>query len=85
MPRPRVRALVAPVAVALVLALTGCTEERPEASDNGPQPDPVQPGGIVRTPQPVESAPLTVPLPGETNDPDVSTDTADPDESPTSR
>jgi hypothetical protein len=53
--------------------VSGCTQA-PEANDNGPQPDPTQPGGIVRTPEPVETAPSTVPLPGATNSPDVSGD-----------
>jgi hypothetical protein len=71
----RARALAAlPAAVLAGVLLAGCTDQPEEANDNGPQPDPVQPGDVERTPAPVESAPLTVPLPGETNSPDVSGD-----------
>ena len=63
-----------PAAVlAAVLAVAGCTQA-PEANDNGPQPDPDQPADVVRTPEPVETAPSTVPLPGPTNSPNVSGD-----------
>jgi PBP1b-binding outer membrane lipoprotein LpoB len=65
----------APAAVlAAVLALSGCLAQPEEANDNGPQPDPTQPGDVVRTPAPVESAPSTVPLPGATNSPNVEGD-----------
>ncbi len=58
------------VVLTAVLALAGCAQPQ-EANDNGPQPDPAQPGDVVRTPAPVESAPLTVPLPGDSNSPNV--------------
>jgi hypothetical protein len=66
----RVRTGVSTLVLAAALALTGCTQQ-PEANDNGPQPDPAQPGDVVRTPAPEESPPLTVPLPGDTNSPNV--------------
>jgi PBP1b-binding outer membrane lipoprotein LpoB len=69
----RLRTAVPAAALAAVLALSGCTQAE-EANDNGPQPDPTQPGDVVRTPVPVESAPSTVPLPGPTNSPNVSGD-----------
>ncbi len=62
------------VALAAVLALSGCLTQPEEANDNGPQPDPTQPAGVVRTPEPVESAPSTVPLPGASNSPNVEGD-----------
>ncbi len=66
---------VAPAAVlAAVLALSGCLAQPEVANDNGPQPDPTQPGDVVRTPVPVETAPLTEPLPGPSNSPNVSGD-----------
>ena len=55
----RFRAALPTAALALALALTGC-EQPLEANDNGPQPDPVQPGGVSRTPEPVEEAPPVV-------------------------
>jgi hypothetical protein len=67
----RLRTALPAVALAAVLALAGCTDQPQEANDNGPQPDPAQPGDVERTPVPVESAPLTVPLPGDTNSPNV--------------
>jgi hypothetical protein len=69
----RPRTALSAVALAAALALTGCTQA-PEANDNGPQPDPTQQGGVVRTPEPVETAPSTVPLPGPSNSPNVSGD-----------
>ena len=69
----RRRTAVPAAALAAVLALSGCSQAQ-EANDNGPQPDPTQPGDVVRTPVPVESAPSTVPLPGATNSPNVSGD-----------
>ena len=69
----RTRTALSAVVLAAALALTGCTQA-PEANDNGPQPDPTQPDGVVRTPVPVESAPSTVPLPGPSNSPNVSGD-----------
>ena len=65
------RTAVPAAALAVVLGLTGCTAQPQEANDNGPQPDPSQPGDVIRTPAPVESAPTAVPLPGETNSPNV--------------
>ena len=70
----RLRTTAPAVALAAVLALSGCVTQPEEANDNGPQPDPTQPGGIVRTPEPVEEAPSTVPLPGASNSPNVSGD-----------
>lgn len=70
----RRRTAVPAVALAAVLALSGCLTQPQEANDNGPQPDPTQPGDVVRTPVPVETAPSTVPLPGATNSPNVSGD-----------
>ena len=67
----RLRTAVPALALAVVLGLAGCTDQPQEANDNGPEPDPAQPGDVQRTPAPVESAPLTVPLPGETNSPNV--------------
>ena len=71
----RRRLAVPALVLSLGLAVSGCADQPEEANDNGPQPDPTQPAGVVRTPGPVESAPLTVPLPGETNSPNVSGDT----------
>ena len=71
--RTRTRTALSAVVLAAAFALTGCTQA-PEANDNGPQPDATQPGGVVRTPEPVESAPSTVPLPGPSNSPNVSGD-----------
>ncbi len=62
---------VAGTALALVLGLSGCGQGQ-QANDNGPEPDPTQPAGITRTPAPVESLQTTVPLPGESNSPNVS-------------
>ena len=70
----RTRTALPAAVLAAVLALSGCLTQPEEANDNGPQPDPTQPGGIVRTPEPVESAPSTVPLPGATNSPNVDAD-----------
>ena len=66
----RLPTAVPAVVLAAVLALAGCSQPQ-EANDNGPQPDPAQPGDVVRTPAPEESPPLTVPLPGDTNSPNV--------------
>jgi PBP1b-binding outer membrane lipoprotein LpoB len=70
----RRRTAVPAAALAAVLALSGCLSQPQEANDNGPQPDPTQPGDVVRTPVPVETAPSTVPLPGASNEPNVSGD-----------
>jgi len=70
---PRRTAVPAAV-LAAVLALSGCLTQPQEANDNGPQPDPTQPGDVVRTPEPVESAPSAVPLPGASNSPNVDAD-----------
>ena len=67
----RLRTAVPALALTAALALSGCLAQEQEANDNGPQPFPDQPGDVIRTPAPVESAPLTVPLPGETNSPNV--------------
>ncbi len=72
----RVRAAVPTAVLVAVLALTGCVDQPEEANNNGPETDPSQPAGVIRTPAPAQSAPLTVPLPGETNSPDVSGDMA---------
>ena len=71
--RTPARTAVSTLVLAAALALTGCTQAQ-EANDNGPQPDPTQPGDIVRTPEAVETAPSTVPLPGATNSPNVGGD-----------
>ena len=53
---------------ALVLALSGCQVE--EANDNPIPPSvPSPPPGVVRTPEPVETAPLVVDPPGATRSP----------------
>ncbi len=70
----RRRTAVPALALAAVLGLSGCLTQPEEANDNGPQRDPDQPGDVVRTPEPVESAPSTVPLPGPSNSPNVSGD-----------
>ena len=67
----RLRTAVPAAALAAVLALAGCISQPEEANDNGPQPDPAQPGDVERTPVPDASPSLTVPLPGDTNSPDV--------------
>ena len=67
------RTAVPAVLLAAGLALAGCGMPS-EAEVESPQPDPTQPAGVVRTPEPVQSAPLTVPLPGSTNSPNVSGD-----------
>ena len=67
----RLRTAVPATALAVVLALAGCIAQPQEANDNGPDPNPVQPGDIIRTPVPVEEAPTAVPLPGESNAPNV--------------
>ena len=58
--RPGARAVLSSVVLAAALAVTGCTAQPEVANDNGPQPDPTQPGDVVRTPEPVEDAPLVV-------------------------
>lgn len=70
----RLRTAAPAALLAAVLALSGCTSQPQEANDNGPQPDPTQPSDVVRTPEPVETAPSTVPLPGPTNSPNVEAD-----------
>ena len=67
----RLRTAVPAAALTAVLVLAGCSAQPEEANDNGPQPDPAQPGDVVRTPASEESPPLTVPLPGDTNSPNV--------------
>ena len=73
----RRRTAVPAAVLAAVLALSGCLTQPEVANDNGPQPDPTQPGDVVRTPVPVEEAPSTVPLPGASNEPDVSGDVSE--------
>jgi len=65
-----------PAAALAALLLAGCTDQPEEANNNGPDPNPAQPGGVTRTPEAVESAPSTVPLPGGSNSPNVSGDRA---------
>ena len=75
MPSPvRARAALPALFLALGLAATGCTDQPEEANDNAPQPQPVVSEFQSRTPEPDPSAALTVPLPGETNSPNVSAD-----------
>jgi hypothetical protein len=76
----RLRAALPTAVLAVALALTGC-EQPTEANDNGPEADPAQPGGVIRTPESVEDAPTTVPLPGESNSPNVSGESAEPEPS----
>jgi hypothetical protein len=57
--RPRTRVALTTAFLAAAL-LTGCTDQPKVANDNGPQPDPTQPGDVVRTPEPVEEAPPVV-------------------------
>ncbi len=59
----------APVVLPLLaLALVGCRQPA-EANNNGPQDQPTRPAGVVREPQVVETAPLTVDPPGPTRSP----------------
>ena len=67
----RARTALPALLLTLGLAATGCATQPEEANDNGPQLDATQPPDVVRTPEPVESAPLTVPLPGPTNSPNL--------------
>ncbi len=56
------------VLTALVLTVSGCQVE--EANDNPITPTvPSPPAGVVRTPVPVETAPLEVDPPGATRSP----------------
>lgn len=55
----------------IAMSLSGCLTQLEEANDT-PTPDdniPSLPANVDRTPEPVETAPLTVPLPGPTNSP----------------
>ncbi len=56
---------------ALVLALSGCLDQPEEANDNGPQEQPERPAPteVLRTPETVPTAPLTVDPPGPTRSP----------------
>jgi hypothetical protein len=54
---------------ALVLALSGCLAQDQDANDNPPPVMPSPPGDVVRTPEPVESAPAIVEAPGPTRSP----------------
>lgn len=58
-PVHRPRLLAPAVLLATGLAVAGCTQPE-SANDNGPQPQPSQPE-VQRSPEPVESAPATVP------------------------
>ena len=60
------RALLVPV---LALALSGCLSQPEVANDNGPQEQPTRPPDVERTPEVVETAPLTVDPPGATRSP----------------
>lgn len=60
-------ALLVPV---LALALSGCLSQPEEANDNAPQEQPTRPPDVERTPEVVESPPLTVDQPaGPTSTP----------------
>ena len=52
------RALVPALVLGLGLSLTGCLNQPEAANDNGPQPQPEQPGDVVRTPAAEEDVPL---------------------------
>jgi hypothetical protein len=56
--RPTGTALATAVLAGALLA--GCTDQPRPANDNGPQPDPAQPGDVLRTPVPVDEAPPIV-------------------------
>ena len=58
--RSGVRATVCSAVLATAFAVSGCTAQPVVANDNGPQPDPSQPGDVIRTPEPVEEAPVVV-------------------------
>lgn len=53
---------------ALLLALVGCRQPG-DANDNAPQDQPARPADVVRMPEVVETAPLTVEPPGPTRSP----------------
>ncbi len=74
----RLRAALPTAVLAVALALTGC-EQPTEANNNGPEADPAQPGGVIRTPESVQDVPSVVPLPGESNSPNVSGESAEPE------
>ena len=58
---------------ALALVLSGCLSQPEEANDNGPQEQPTRPPNVERTPEVVESPPLTVDQPaGPKTDPSPS-------------
>ena len=65
----RTPALLVP---ALVLVLSGCLVQDQDANDNPPPVMPNAPGDVVRTPEPVESAPAVVEAPGPTRGPSES-------------
>jgi hypothetical protein len=54
---------------ALVLVLSGCLAQDTDANDNPTPVMPTAPGNVVRTPEPVESAPAVVEAPGPTRSP----------------
>ena len=59
-PRARRAGTALTTAVLAGVLLTGCTDQPQPANDNGPQPDPAQPGDVLRTPEAVEEAPAVV-------------------------
>jgi protein involved in sex pheromone biosynthesis len=65
-----VRRRLALLVPALVLSLSACLDQPEEANDNVPQEQP-QPASspVLRTPEPVSTAPLTVDPPGPTRSP----------------
>ena len=52
------------VVLAVSLGLVGCTDQPEEANDNGPQPQPNQPGDVVQSP--VGGSPRPSELPADT-------------------
>ena len=52
------------VVLAVSLGLVGCTDQPEEANDNGPQPQPNQPGDVVQSP--VGASPRPSELPADT-------------------
>jgi hypothetical protein len=64
-----VRRSAALLVPALVLVLSGCLAQDKDANDNPTPVLPSPPPGVVRTPEPVESAPAVVEAPGPTRSP----------------
>ena len=54
---------------ALVLVLSGCLAQDKDANDNPTPVMPTAPANVLRTPEPVESAPAIVEAPGATRSP----------------